>query len=237
MDITFFEDELFRRWNERNRQNGERHIVKDGVISPPDYNASALKVVFALKEFNDPLGDGEAIDYTYEESDIRQFVGEDGGRPATWDNLARWAIALRSLIEGKPVPFDELPPSSSEMRRSNLKSVAAVNVKKIAGRSKSDYKTIVDAAKYDAGLLLEQLRAYQPDIIVCCGEGVYDGLKGFVFANERITNLPIMPGNFHSFIVNDRTTVVDFWHPQYPAIEDQDMYQKFVEVARIALAK
>lgn len=82
MSIYEAEEQLFQEWQE-NREG----FVRDGVVSEEDYMASTPKIAFILKEVNDPGGGGW---------DLRKFVSE-GGRPQTWNNIARWVYGIRNI--------------------------------------------------------------------------------------------------------------------------------------------
>ena len=76
------ENRLFRNWSSR-----REGFVTDGVVSEMDYLNSSKKILFVLKEVNDPGGGGW---------DLRQFLLE-GGRAQTWNNIARWVHGIRNL--------------------------------------------------------------------------------------------------------------------------------------------
>ena len=74
MSIREKENELFTRWR------GEHHgFVSDGVVSEEDYDNSKIRLLFFLKEVNDPNGGNW---------DLREFI-QDGARSQTWNNIAR----------------------------------------------------------------------------------------------------------------------------------------------------
>ena len=53
--------------------------------------ASSPSIVFILKEVNDPDGGGW---------DLRQFLRNNGDRPQTWNNVARWVHGIRNRGQG-----------------------------------------------------------------------------------------------------------------------------------------
>lgn len=75
-DIRSLENALFERWP----KNG-KPFVRDGVVDPLSWKNARTKILFLLKEFNAP----DCLD----DKDLRDFVSH-GGRPPTWDNIARW---------------------------------------------------------------------------------------------------------------------------------------------------
>jgi len=76
------EDVLFAEWCQQ-RQG----FVADGVVDEEVHKMSGIKLLFVLKEVNDPDGGGW---------DLRDLVRE-GGRAQTWDNVARWVHGVRNI--------------------------------------------------------------------------------------------------------------------------------------------
>lgn len=106
--------------------------VADGVVHEPEFLSTRYRIVYILKEVNGGSG-----------WDLRDFV-YDGGRPQTWDNIARWTEGILSLEN--EIPWTELEKGNEQRRGEFLKKIAVVNLKKIPGGHTSDGKTIYDAA-------------------------------------------------------------------------------------------
>lgn len=154
MSIQDQENELFSRWADR-RPN----LVKDGVINEAAYLSSAPKVMFLLKEVNDPNGGAW---------DLREFISA-GARAATWDNITRWVIGIRRLDQ--ELSWESLAQIDQSNRVSVLKSICAVNLKKTPGLHTADAQELARIATEDRELIKEQIALYEPDIIICCGTG------------------------------------------------------------------
>jgi hypothetical protein len=58
--------------------------VADGVVHEPEFLSARYRIIYILKEVNGGFG-----------WDLRDFV-YDGGRPQTWDNIARWTEGILS---------------------------------------------------------------------------------------------------------------------------------------------
>lgn len=149
---------LFDEWKQ-----DRKFFVTDGVVDENEYISAPKKLLFLLKEVNG----GESWD-------LCEFICK-GGRPQTWDNIARWVEGLFNLdVE---ISWEELEgdKESRKQRRINmLKKICVVNVKKSPGVETSINKEIRDAGKQDAEFLRKQLDIYEPEIIICCGtDGVY----------------------------------------------------------------
>ena len=148
------EESLFRRW-EKNRSR----FVRDGVISEVDYSESKHKIVFILKEVNDPDPDGGGWD-------LREFV-LDGGRPQTWDNVARWVHGIRNLPAISN--WDSYSDIKEDFRREVLKDICVVNLKKSPGPHTTVSRNLKSAAMEDSEYLKEQYSIYDPDLTICGG--------------------------------------------------------------------
>lgn len=149
------EDELFAEW--RSSRTG---FVADGVVDEVAYLSSSPRVLFILKEVNDPEGG---------EWDLRTFMRE-GGRVATWSNLARWTDGLRSLDVDRS--WSELSEVDAERRVNSLRSIAAMNLKKTPGGTVNVKADLYQIATEDRVHLNRQFAMYDADIVICCGPDV-----------------------------------------------------------------
>jgi hypothetical protein len=111
--IRTVEDELFAEWSILSPK-----MVRDGVVSPEKYAASALKVLLVLKEVNDPDGGGW---------DLRDVLRE-GKRVQTWTNVARWMRGIRAMPAD--LSWNELEPITNEDRRELLASIAVMAIRR-----------------------------------------------------------------------------------------------------------
>jgi hypothetical protein len=152
MNIRTSEDELFAEWRAK-----RRGFVADGVVDESAYLQSSRKLLFVLKEVNDPDGGGW---------DLREFV-KTSDRTQTWNNIARWVEGIRRLDED--IPWSELVEIDGERRRETLKSIAAVNLKKSPGGHTTDSAELAKTSEEDRVFLTRQFALYAPDVIVCCG--------------------------------------------------------------------
>lgn len=152
MGIQAQEDALFHEW--RTARPG---LVADGVADEEAYSSSRRRVLFVLKEVNDPGGG---------DWDLRQFM-RDGGRPDTWDNITRWVEGLRNL--SADILWKDLERVDAERRTRALRSIAAMNLKKIPGSHTSNPNDVALAAAQDRAFINRQIRLYQADLIICCG--------------------------------------------------------------------
>lgn len=173
-------------------------VVSDGIVDPALYFSRAetpVRALFVLKEANDPNGGGW---------DLRDFL-RDGGRWQTWNNVTRWATAL-GAAGGTPAYGMRVDETR---RKEVLPHIAAVNLKKVPGESVSCREEILRAAKENAGLIRKQIEECRCDVIVCCGEGVAEGLEEAFVEGELVWAK--CSGRRYGRCGD--AIVLDFWHP------------------------
>ena len=155
--ITEEENRLFGDWPSR-----DESFVQDGVVDAEEYCRSRLKLLFILKEVNDPGGGGW---------DLREFLRGDSIGP-TWNTVTRWVEG----IYGLPgiVPWCKLRGGDEDRRKHALRKIAVVNLKKRPGAGSADYNELREAVQHDRSFISAQLSLYKPRYVVCCGSIVSD---------------------------------------------------------------
>ncbi len=161
MSIREKEERLFREWKSRYHELAKR-FVSDGAVSENDYQTSNRKIAFILKEVNDEDGGGW---------DLREFL-RDGGRGQTWNNVTRWVHGIRNLPSRCEWSFYK--KISEAFRKETLKSIVAMNLKKLPGGSSTNRQDLEDVAKKDAPFIKKQYAIYDPDITICGGDDTAD---------------------------------------------------------------
>lgn len=157
MSITEKEDALFAQW-----RTHRPRLVADGVVSEADYLRAMPRICVVLKEVNDP--DGGAWD-------LRRYLAEEGGRAATWSNVARWVHAIRLLQQGEEWSWAQYEQVDADFRRAQLQSICAFNLKKSPGMHTCDAGQLAQEAQLDRHFIQAQYALYDPDITLCCGTG------------------------------------------------------------------
>lgn len=177
--------------NKINEQNKvfEKHRKKydefceDGIVSGLDYIMSNYKICYILKETNSSTG-----------FDLAKFVRE-GCCGATWNNISRWTAGILFNKE-----FDDFKSISKDDRIKYLAPIAAINLKKTPGSASSDYRIISKFAEDDKAYIIDELRAIDPEIIICCG-------TGDIFIEEILDK---NPRDFEK--VKDNDDLFYYWH-------------------------
>ena len=164
MSIKEQESQLFSDWRARHQS-----LVSDGVVDEFAYAESSPKLLFVLKEVNDLGGGGW---------DLRAYLRDDGGRPATWDNVTRWVEGIRKLPSD--IPWQTLESIDVDRRKAALRSIAVMNIKKVPGGHTANPDEIAAAAEADQQFLLRQYELYRPDLTICCGTAeAFQAIKAF----------------------------------------------------------
>ena len=158
------ENELFEKWSKK-----RTNLVSDGIVNNKDYQKSACKILFLMKEVNNPNGDLR---------DLRPFL-KKGGKASTWNNATRWIYGIRNL--NREINWQEIVEIKKHHRKEHLRTIAVVNVKKTPGKASSNYKELWKIAREDQNLLKEQIDFYNSDIIICCGHPTGSILKELIF--------------------------------------------------------
>ena len=161
-DVSIFEreQELFERWagdESFKRWAGDESFIPDGVACEETYLESTPKILFVLKETNDPSG---------RDGDLREFM-RNGGTPKTWNNITRWVEGIRNLPND--TPWEVLEYIDEERRQKALRTIAAINLKKTPGGSTADEVRIRQAAENDKLYIKEQIKIYKADYVIFCG--------------------------------------------------------------------
>jgi len=159
MTISAAEDALFQEWSK-----GRGDFVPDGVVNETAYVASDFRVLLVLKEVNAPGRGGW---------DLREFL-RDFDRSQTWNVVTRWLRAIRALPD--ELTWSELKTVTKADRISALDSIAAMNLKKHPGGHTSKPVEIAEASARDADFIRRQFDLYSPDLVICCGSAVANGL-------------------------------------------------------------
>lgn len=196
MTIKEQERKFFEVWS-KNRSG----FVADGIVDEKSYLSSYPKLMFILKEVNDPGGGNW---------DLRDFLRE-GARTQTWNNIARWIKGIRNLSQD--IEWRIAKEMSEQDRREILKSICAINLKKSPGGYITDNDSLSKVAIEDKDYLNQQFSLYDPDLVICCGSVVshlFDSL--ILFPNKpewKSTRRGIW---FHKY--EEKKYVIAYSHPE-----------------------
>lgn len=197
------ERELFQKWRS---EQGYPNFMADGLFDEETWNKQNIKILFVLKEANWPDGDLDLCAYLLSEP-------EHSGYWKTWNNIVRWTQAIRT--------GGDYPETITKADKTAcLKTITALNIKKVGGGARAKDEEIRDYGKRDARFVKAQIELYQPDIIICCGRGTgknADILYNYVYVGQvsKWQN-PIMNHNYFicTLDTGKEIPIVSFRHPQ-----------------------
>lgn len=166
MNINNQLDEIFGQWrNERSCTEGI--FIPDGYVDEEAWSGATLKLMVLLKEVN-------SSDAGW---DLQQFVREKGylKESSTWPVLLRWTYGI---LNGFP-EYSEVEQRYLDVKEEAdefLRKVYFANVKKIAGGAKANHTDVERHIEEAGELLLQQIRVVNPDLVLCCGDVIFQGV-------------------------------------------------------------
>lgn len=161
--------------------------------------------------------------------DLREFL-YDGGRSQTWDNIARWTQGILNL--DKEYSWEELLKDNKERRKTYLKKIESINLKKTYGGYTSVDKEISKAAMENREILKNQVNIYNPDIIICCGTAG-NFVNSILDPNEIKWS---MTQRGVEYIKYKEKTILSFAHPE-ARIRDAYLHYVLVDAVREILGE
>jgi hypothetical protein len=167
---------------------------KDGIVNPERYREERLRLLFVLLEPNSKGGRWDR----FQGHDLRHVFGEVGLGKSIDLNLARWT---RVLLDGEHEYFSPNAAAAKEQ----LRRVAIMNLKKLAGSGTANPEAISVHAWRDAAFIRKQVELIQPDLVVTCGPNA-NRLFGMVLSDDPFRVVPeesvwshgsvvVLPGN------------------------------------------
>lgn len=190
------EDALFKEWKRR-LGHASKAFVPDGAICGETYESTWPRIVFLLKEANDPDGG---------DWDLRDFL-RIADRWQTWNNVTRWTEGILALPEIRP--WKDLDYIDRDARVRALRKIAAVNIKKTPGGAAAKFNTLREFARVNREFIRRQLDLYQPNLIVGGGSDVSAVLFEDVYCKPKWCRT--MGGTRYATLGS--ATYFDYYHP------------------------
>ena len=167
-------------------------IIKDGIINSNLYKSQNPKILFICKEHNQ-LAD-EVVDGDY------KVWWNEGLKYRFARRISEWAFGIAN-------DFPPIETITEEQKKLALKSIAFLNVKKIAGNNQSDYKDLKEIISWSRSLIIDQITEINPDIIICSLG--YSDLVQDLFSVQAYIN----SGHDINYLIWNNKMVFDFYHP------------------------
>lgn len=209
--------ELFQQW----KLNFDfEAFISDGIVDENHYEAP--HVLFVLRDMN-----------CKEQRDLCKDLRTDGSGWKTWNNVARWIIAL--LDSNMEYP-SEIPKGK---RVEQLKRIAVMNLKKEGGGSRTDESVLQHAVQAQREFILEEIKLCDPEIIICGGLSA-SGIKGNATLLKEYVLLESTEWKYldsaklnrswryYYAIIGEKTVpVVEFCHPQVTVLAKKRGHELF----------
>lgn len=161
-------NKLFDEWKQRRLL-----FCEDGILHEDFYNKSPFKILFALKDVNNPRvnrlqeneksSDGKSLDMR------RVLLETNEKEEKTWAPIFEWLSIL----------LDTSCPENY---------FAFINLKKDEGQGSISGATLRQYTCRDADLIRRQIQIISPDVVISCGRDVFESLHECVYQNCTIRN-------------------------------------------------
>lgn len=175
----------------------DANVIADGIVDDQAYQNAKYRIVYIMKEANGGKG-----------WSLTEFLKE-GGRPQTWNTVARWTEAILNLGTCRELNWTYLEDKNDERRKQYLRCIGVVNLKKTSGTFVSDEQEIFKSALENRDIIKKQIDLYQPNIIICCGTG--DAFVKSYFNNISFSWSRTKRGIW--YIKKDDKVIISFLHP------------------------
>ncbi len=209
-------------------QNNGENVMVDGILDLEKYNSSRIKVMWILKQ---------AIDYG--EYDYSNFLvkGKDSIKSSpTWRRIA---LASAGILL-PTTSFSEIQQMSHQQLCDIMLHTAIVNLVKTMGDVRTDDFTVEEGYKKYRSLVLKQISAYNPDIIVACFTGINERLKPIVediylhFSGQKFHHsFPNVcsEGADVAVAMDNNKMLLWAYHPSYTHVTDKGYFETIVKGA------
>jgi uracil-DNA glycosylase len=154
-------DELLDEWRKTYPESSQSEFHKDGIVDEETFANQRARVLFVLAEPNSKNGRYDK----YCGEDLRRVFGQVGlGKPVDL-NMARWTSVV---LDQKQQFFTP----SREQAKMELRKVAIMNMKKLAGSGHANVEAISLHAWRDRVFIRREVELIRPTIIFTCGKTV-----------------------------------------------------------------
>lgn len=212
-------------------------LLIDGPLEPKKWyehrSPSDYRIVFVLKEAYGADGQGvlklDSIQKSYS-SLLSMDAGE--GRP-TYGPM----VTITNMLV-KNQEYGQVDKNSTSAYKVFKENSAIVEVKKEYGTSKSSNSTIRRHAIDNRGLIEEQIRVYNPNVVIICSNNLYEGIfvthdvlghKVFGVSANNVGQLKV--NSKFSYYYNDNCIYINTYHPS-SRVNKNDYCTEIVEAVR-----
>ena len=171
-------EDLFAEWVKSYPATHQGDFHRDGIVHEGLYLREATRVLYIVLE---PNSKGGRYDQ-HRGADLRILWGDIGLGKSFDLNLARWTAIL---LDGATKYFTP----DAEHAKQQLRRVAIVNLKKLAGSGTANREAITVHAWRDKDYLRRQVAIVQPTLVVTCGVPA-NRLFGWIIYDDPLKEIP-----------------------------------------------
>jgi hypothetical protein len=183
-------NQLFNEWELAVPEyNGK--FVRDGIINEQFYETVSPKILFIMKEPNNPK---------QETWDFREWYREEIKYTFSY-RLAEWSYGLLNN-------FPEYDEVWKENRTHDaIQQIAFMNIKKSGGGGNAEYNRMIEHVQMNFDNLHRQIAIISPDIIIT-------GTSWDELRDELFPNIDWIKSGYDILIgKHNKSKVIDFYHP------------------------
>jgi hypothetical protein len=202
-------NKLFDEW-ENAFPDYEGRFVKDGVINEQLYKTARTKILFVMKEPNDPNQTSWDLAEVFNQS----CSGNLSIR------LAEWSYGI----------LNDFPPLSSlpdiQALHDALRSTAIINLKKTGGGAQANEEEILKHTERNKSFLQREIKIISPHIIIgCVGD---ERVWSILFDNINLINsgYDVPVGKW------DNIKIINYYHPSYHPVPRAMSYSLLQNIFR-----
>lgn len=197
----------------------DRAYVADGIFyqsSAKSWNDIHPKVLFVLKQPNSD----ELLGEDYREYDFDTCIGEQ-----VWRELLCRLYGIMNTTQSAFPDYAEATDTEVLKDTFARYPLAVINIMKDIGSGITSTAKLKKYAAENADFLKAQFDILQPDIVVCCGSGVFD------IVNQTITPSIESSGNWLKYNAARDIIFFDTYHPGKPNAGEilREAYEKPLE--------
>jgi len=208
--------------------------IIDGIINKELYEKAKYKILWILKEPNDKDSNEK---WTYQDYFSKKEIERKIG---TEEDTLRYRMMKKiiwnsyGLLHDNTL-FDEIENQIEDERIYSItEEIAYINIKKTPGGGAAIYKEIKAYYEQNKDLLIEQIKAFKPNIIIFGGT-----LTFFEYEDLEKANLDIRKDNkFHSmngtsrmsfYDISEDVLLIHAYHPAYWSISYKQYYEEMID--------
>ncbi len=195
---------------EYKRRNGV--LKADGIVNINEYTSAETKkkILWVLKEANwDNKSDVNMIDFF---QNVTVYP--------KWKRTYKLIIQVSWSILNGYVPYKDIPKLS--IIKNVIDKIAMININKVGGYNKSYWKSISESYLKNKDILLNQVDAINPDLIINCS-GVYNFYNDIIIEKYEKEN-----GSFFTCGKTKNGIIINSYHTNQRKIKHKNFYDSII---------